>query len=59
MSICTKDYIEFLQGETRYSALLKKNPEKATELFEKAKRDAKERFEDIKQFSNTNEKEQD
>lgn len=55
----TKDYIEFLQGETRYSALLKKNPEKATELFEKAKRDAKERFEDIKQFSNTNEKEQD
>ena len=55
----TKDYIEFLQGETRYSALLKKNPEKATELFEKAKRDAKERFEDIKQFSNINEKEQD
>ncbi len=55
----TKDYIEFLQGETRYSALLKKNPEKATELFEKAKRDAKERFEDIKQFSNTKEKEQD
>ena len=54
----TKDYIEFLQGETRYAALLKKDPEKAKELFEKSKHDAMERLEDIKQFSHIDESEE-
>ena len=52
----TKDYVEFLQGESRYFSLLKKNPEKAQELFEKAKQDAADRLENIKKLSNTEEK---
>jgi pyruvate-ferredoxin/flavodoxin oxidoreductase len=47
----TKDYMEFLNGESRYFSLMKKAPEKATELFEKAKQDAEGRRETIKKLS--------
>lgn len=37
----TGDYQEFLKSETRYSSLLKQNPEAAAELFAKNEADAK------------------
>ena len=40
----TGDYQEFLKGEVRYSSLALKDPERASELFEKNEKDAKERF---------------
>ncbi|HBP44240.1 MAG TPA: pyruvate:ferredoxin (flavodoxin) oxidoreductase, partial [Clostridiales bacterium] len=36
----TKDYMEFLNGESRYFSLMKKRPEVAEKLFEKSKEDA-------------------
>ena len=48
----SKDYMEFLNGESRYFSLMKKQPEKANELFEKAKQDAVSRRETIKKLSN-------
>ena len=39
------DYKEFLDGEVRYSSLKIAFPENAKELFEKAKEEAKERYE--------------
>ena len=47
----TKDYMEFLSGESRYFSLMKKNPEMANKLFEQAKRDAELRRENIKKLS--------
>lgn len=47
----TKDYMEFLNGESRYFSLMKKNPDKATELFGKAKQDAANRRDTIKKLS--------
>ncbi len=47
----TKDYFEFLNGESRYFSLMKKNPEIASNLFEKAKEQAKENRETIKKLS--------
>ncbi len=47
----TKDYMEFLNGESRYFSLMKKKPDVATELFEKAKQDATGRRETIKKLS--------
>ncbi len=36
----TKDYKEFLMGEVRYASLLKKDENKANELFDKSKKEA-------------------
>ncbi|XME04181.1 pyruvate:ferredoxin (flavodoxin) oxidoreductase [Lachnospiraceae bacterium C1.1] len=41
----TKDYMEFLSGEARYTALQKVNKEKADRLFEAAKENSKKHFE--------------
>lgn len=40
----TEDYIEFLNGEVRYNSLVRANPEKAKELFEKAAINAKKKY---------------
>ncbi len=47
----SKDYLEFLNGESRYFSLLKKHPERAKELFESAKETAKQNYEEIKKLS--------
>ena len=41
----TTDYQEFINGEVRYSALVRQNPERAQKLFEKAEADAKAKYE--------------
>ncbi len=41
----TMDYQEFIQGEVRYNRLSRTNPERAKELFEKAAKDAKAKYE--------------
>lgn len=43
----TEDYIEFLNGEVRYNALMRSNPERATRLFEKSAKEAKEKYEHL------------
>lgn len=40
----TTDYVEFLESEVRYNRLLRSNPERAKELFEKAAVDAKKKY---------------
>ena len=40
----TEDYKEFLNGEVRYNALARMNPERAEELFAKYEEAAKERY---------------
>lgn len=40
----TADYQEFLQGEVRYSSLMRSNPERAKELFERAEAHAKAKY---------------
>ncbi|MBU3839446.1 MAG: pyruvate:ferredoxin (flavodoxin) oxidoreductase [Candidatus Ruminococcus intestinipullorum] len=44
----TGDYREFLNGEVRYNALMRANPEKAEQLFAKNEEEAKERYEYLK-----------
>lgn len=46
------EYEEFLKGETRFSATMKANPEKAKILFEQSKADAISRRELLKKLSN-------
>lgn len=41
----TEDYKAFLNGEVRYNALARSNPEKAEILFDKAEKNAKRRYE--------------
>lgn len=41
----TGDYQEFLNGEVRYNALARMNPERAAALFNKSEEFAKERYE--------------
>jgi len=41
----TADYQEFLMSEVRYNRLARTNPERAKELFEKAEKDAKAKYE--------------
>ena len=41
----TADYQAFLDGEVRYNALKRANPERAAELFAKAEESAKDRYE--------------
>ena len=47
----SKDYMEFLNGESRYFSLLKKQPERAKELFDKAKEHALQNYEEIKKLA--------
>lgn len=42
------DFQAFLASEVRYNALLRSNPERAKELFEKAEKNAKKRYEMLK-----------
>ena len=46
----TGDYKEFLDGEVRYNALKRANPERAAELFDKAESTAKARYEYLKKL---------
>ncbi|MDO5696091.1 MAG: pyruvate:ferredoxin (flavodoxin) oxidoreductase [Eubacteriales bacterium] len=39
------DYQEFIRGEVRYNSLLRKNPERAEELFAIAEKEAKRKYE--------------
>ncbi len=41
----TLDYEEFIMGEVRYNSLARSNPERAKELFAKAKKNAAEKYE--------------
>jgi pyruvate-ferredoxin/flavodoxin oxidoreductase len=41
----TSSFQEFLMGEVRYKSLKKLFPERADQLFEKAEKEAKQRFE--------------
>jgi pyruvate-ferredoxin/flavodoxin oxidoreductase len=45
------DFKEFLMGEVRYSSLTRTFPDAADKLFEKAEKDAKERFETYKRLA--------
>lgn len=47
----TMEYEEFLKGETRFSATMKANPERAKVLFEQSKQDAIERREILKKLT--------
>jgi pyruvate-ferredoxin/flavodoxin oxidoreductase len=47
----TGDFKEFLMGEVRYSSLTRTFPEAAEKLFEKAEKDAKDRFETYKRLA--------
>ena len=40
----TEDYLQFLRGEVRYSALERSFPDRAKELFAQAQEDAKEKY---------------
>ncbi len=46
----TGDYKEFLDGEVRYNALKRANPERAAQLFDKAESTAKARYEYLKKL---------
>lgn len=46
----TGDYKEFLNGEVRYNALARANPQKAEVLFDKAEKNAKERYNYLKKL---------
>ncbi len=43
----TMDYEDFIMGEVRYSSLALANPERAKELFAKAKKSAEEKYEKL------------
>ena len=45
------NFREFLMSEVRYTSLMKSNPEAAEELFQKAERDAKRRYQVYKQLA--------
>lgn len=45
------DYEEFLAGEIRYNALKRRNPEQAKQLFIRAEKQAKERYEYLKRLT--------
>ncbi len=47
----TASFRDFINGEVRYTSLLKTFPEMAEELFEKAEKDAKERYEKYKKLA--------
>ncbi|NMA07146.1 MAG: hypothetical protein GX928_05485 [Ruminococcaceae bacterium] len=43
----SQSYEDFIKNEVRYTALVRKFPEKAKELFEKASINAKEKYEKL------------
>ena len=43
----TKDYKDFLMSETRYTSLLKKDKQRAEEIYEKSKIDAQKRYKNL------------
>lgn len=47
----TASFKDFLNGEVRYTSLVQSFPEVADELFEKAEKDAKERYEKYKKLA--------
>ena len=47
----TTDFKEFLMGEVRYSSLKNTFPDRAEELFDKAAKDAQERYETYKKLA--------
>lgn len=50
----TESFRDFLLGQVRYSSLKKAFPDQAEELFEKAEKQAKERYEIYKQLAEAN-----
>ena len=46
-----EDFIDFLNSEVRYSSLKRTFPEIADELFKKAEKDAKARYEKYKKLA--------
>ena len=46
----TGDYQAFLNGEVRYSSLVRQNPERAEKLFAQSEKFAKERYEYLKRL---------
>ncbi len=46
----TESYRDFLNGEVRYNALMRANPERAEELFAKSEEVAKERYQYLKKL---------
>ncbi|NLK99327.1 MAG: pyruvate:ferredoxin (flavodoxin) oxidoreductase, partial [Clostridiales bacterium] len=46
----TQDYQEFLKNEVRYSSLVRKNPERAQELFDAAEKQSKAKYEHLKRL---------
>ena len=47
----TADYKEFLMGEVRYNALARQNPERATKLFDKAVKNAADRYDYLLRYA--------
>ena len=47
----TANYQDFLKNEVRYSSLVRSNPERAAELFDKAEKVAKEKYEYLLKLS--------
>ena len=47
----TKDYKDFLMGEVRYNSLVKQNPERAEKLFDKAIKNAADRYDYLVRFA--------
>jgi pyruvate-ferredoxin/flavodoxin oxidoreductase len=47
----TADYKEFLMGEVRYNALARQNPERATKLFDKAVKNAADRYDYLVRYA--------
>ena len=55
----TADYKEFIMGEVRYNALARQNPERAEKLFDKAVKNAADRYDYLLRYAklyNTEEK---
>lgn len=42
------DFFDFLNGEVRFNSLVRSNPTRARELFERAKKDAEEKYQKLK-----------
>ena len=47
----TADYKEFLMGEVRYNALARQNPERAEKLFNKAVKNAQDRYDYLLRYA--------
>lgn len=45
------EFFDFLNGEVRFNALTRSNPTRARELFERAKKDADQKYKRLKELS--------